>query len=318
MIPVEVLGKRWDHPIACASGALAAHLPGMEDAVLRGAAAIFTKTITESPREGHPGPVFVDYPDEGYALNAMGLPNPGPDRMVVEIEEFRDEFDVPVYASVAADGPEGFRKLARAFSDVADGLELNVSCPHAGKGYGAELGSDPEAVAEITEAAVRAFDGPMSVKLTPNVDRETLLEVAAAAIDAGAEALTAVNTLGPGLRIDLRTASPVLGAGVGGLSGPALKPIALRVVADLALEFGEEVEIIGVGGIRSGEDVVEFLLAGAKAVQVATAAREKDFGDIAMETYRILKELGYEEPEEAIGAALPEYRKRLRRLGWCQ
>ncbi len=173
-------------------------------------------------------------------------------------------------------------------------------------------------MAEITEAAVRAFDGPVSVKLTPNVDRETLLEVAAAAIDAGAEALTAVNTLGPGLRIDLRTASPVLGAGVGGLSGPALKPIALRVVADLALEFGEEVEIIGVGGIRNGKDVVEFLFAGAKAVQVATAAREKDFEDIAMETSRTLKELGYDGPEEAIGAALPEYRERLRRLGWCQ
>ncbi|WP_457614925.1 dihydroorotate dehydrogenase [Methanopyrus sp.] len=315
---MEVLGRSWIHPIACASGALAAHRPGMEDAALRGAAAIFTKTVTESPREGHPGPVFVDYSDEGYALNAIGLPNPGPDRMVVEIEKFRDEFDVPVYASVAADSPEGFRRLAHAFSGVADGLELNVSCPHAGGRYGAELGSDPESVAEVTEAAVRAFNGPVSVKVTPNLDRETLLQVAEAAIDAGADALTAVNTLGPGLRIDLRTASPVLGAGVGGLSGPALKPIALRIVADLALEFGEEVEIIGVGGIRSGEDVVEFLFAGAKAVQIATAAREKCFGDIAAEASHVLEELGYGEPEEAVGAALSEYRERLRRLGWCR
>ncbi len=315
---MRVLGREWRHPVACASGALAAHLPGLESAAVSGASAIFTKTITEEPREGHPGPTFLSFEEEGYALNAMGLPNPGLEGMLRELRAFRERHDVPLYASIAAEDPEGFERLARGLRGEVDGLEINVSCPHAGRGMGAELGSDPGLVGEIVEAVVGAFDGPVSVKLTPNVDRRTLLEVAAEAVDAGADALTAVNTLGPCLRIDLRTASPMLGAGVGGLSGPALKPIALRIVADLALELGDEVEIIGVGGVRSGEDVIEFLMAGARAVQVATAARDRAFSEIAEEAERVLRELGYEDFEEVVGAALPEYEERLRRLGWVE
>ncbi len=314
---MEVLGADWKHPVACASGILASNAPGMMTAASRGASAVFTKTITPEPREGHPGPCYVDLTsEEGYAMNAMGLPNPGPEVMSREIETFREAYpDVPLYCSVSAEDPEGFADTAARLEPFVDGVEINVSCPHAGAGMGAELGSDPEAVEDVVSAVTSEVDVPVSVKLTPNVDRATLLETAERAVDAGADALTAVNTLGPGLRIDPRTRSPVLGAGVGGLSGPALKPIALRVVADLALHLGDDVQIVGVGGVSTGRDVVEFLMAGAVAVQMGTAAGSKAFHEVSSEAFRLLEELGMTW-EEAVGAALDSYERAVRRLGW--
>ncbi len=315
---MEVLGSEWKHPVACASGVLGSNAPGMMTAASMGASAVFTKTVTPDPRPGHPGPCYVDLVDEeGYAMNAMGLPNPGPDIMTEEVSSFRKMYpEVPVYCSVSAEDPEGFARVASTLSEVSDGIEINVSCPHAGAGMGAELGSDPDAVEDVVSAVASSVNVPVSVKLTPNVDRKTLLEVAERAVDAGADALTAVNTLGPGLRIDPVTRSPVLGAGVGGVSGPTLKPVALRVVADVALYLGDDVEIVGVGGVSSGRDVVEFLMAGARAVQMGTAARDRTFHDVALEAEHLLEKLELTW-EEAVGAALDSYERALRRLGWA-
>lgn len=192
----------------------------------------------------------------------MGLPNPSYRNFQDEIEKAK-EGGVPVIASIFGGEPDEFREVAKAL--CPDAFELNVSCPHA-HGYGTEVGTDPVLVEEITRAVKSTVEVPVWVKLTPNVTDITRIGVAAQ--QGGADAVVAINTV-RGMAIDIESGYPLLGNKFGGLSGRAIKPVAIKCVYDLFKTL--DIPVIGVGGISSFRDVIEFVMAGARAVEIGSA-----------------------------------------------
>jgi len=263
-----------------------------------GAGALVTKSIGMEPREGYQNPTLVEL-DAGY-LNAMGLPNPG-------VEAFREEMriacgsEAPIIGSVFAATPDDFAYLSARMEEFgARAIELNLSCPHA-KGYGMEIGVDPDAVARAVRAACSSVEVPVLAKLTPNTHR--LAEVALAAQEAGASGIVAINTV-KAMAISVEARRPILSNQTGGLSGPAIKPVGLRCVFELHKVL--EIPIIGVGGIDSWRDAAEYIMAGAVAVQIGSAVGRKGLGVFA-EVCNGLTEFmaanGFSEIEEMVGVA---------------
>lgn len=268
------------NPLLLASGFLDESAASMLRVWEAGAGGVVTKSIGVSPRRGHPNPSLVEVPG-GY-VNAMGLPNPGIDAFAEEVRQCVDEGAV-VVGSVFGARDEEFRQLAGAMEDAgAHAVELNVSCPHA-EGYGTDIGCDVTLLGPVVAAAREGTTLPLFVKLAPNVP--DIREPAKAAVENGADGLVCVNTL-KAIAIDPETRRPILGNRVGGLSGPALKPVALRAVWDIH-NLGLDVPIVGVGGIETGEDVVQYLLAGASSVQIGSVLIRDDVAAFG----RILKEL---------------------------
>ncbi|MCE8429687.1 MAG: dihydroorotate dehydrogenase, partial [Candidatus Methanoperedens sp.] len=229
-----------------------------------GAGAIVTKSIGIEPEVGHNNPTMVEL-DCGY-LNAMGLPNPSYKNFQPEIDTAK-EGGVPVIVSIFGGSADEFSEIAGAIR--ADAFELNVSCPHV-CGYGAQIGSDPVLVEEITKDVKSATNVPVWVKLTPNVT--DIKGIGRAAQRGGADAVVAINTV-RGMAIDIESGYPILGNKFGGLSGRAVKPVAIKCVYDLYEAL--EIPIIGVGGISDHRDAIEFIMAGASAVQMGSAVGEK-------------------------------------------
>jgi dihydroorotate dehydrogenase (NAD+) catalytic subunit len=251
-----------------ASGVLGYSRETLERIVAGDAGAVVTKSVGLKPRTGYANPTIVQA-DCGL-INAMGLPNPGIETFVNEIREAKSVLSVPLIVSVYGFTAEEYAAVAkRAVESGADAVELNVSCPHV-KETGAEIGQNPNVLSEVVYRVKKAVKKPVFVKLSPNVT--DIVEVAVAAVKAGADALTAINTV-RAMVIDVEAAMPVLSNKIGGLSGPAIKPIALRCV----YEIHENVKapIIGCGGVTNWRDAVEFLLAGASAVQIGTAIATK-------------------------------------------
>ncbi len=253
-------GLKLENPLMLAAGILGTTGASMKRAALAGAGAVVTKSIGLEPRDGHPGPTVVRL---GVGLiNAMGLPNPSYRAFQEEIDIAR-EGGVPVVVSIFGSGPDEFEEIASALD--ADGFELNLSCPHA-EGYGSEIGCDPCNVEDITKAVKRSVAVPVWVKLTPNVTDIKILGLAAQR--GGADAVVAINTL-KAMAIDVESGYPILGNVIGGLSGPAIKPVALRCIYELSGVL--EIPIIGVGGVSCWQDAVEMIMAGASGVQIGTA-----------------------------------------------
>ncbi len=225
-----------------------------------GAGAVVTKSIGLLPKSGHSNPSMVEV-DCGY-LNAMGLPNPSYKNFQGEID-IAKKSGVPVIASIFGGCSLDFSEIAGALR--ADAFELNVSCPHA-HALGAELGKDPELVEDITRTVKRVADVPVWVKLTPNVTN--IKDIGLAAQRGGADAVVAINTV-RGMAIDIESGYPILGNKFGGLSGRAIKPVAIKCVYDLYEAL--DIPVIGVGGIREASDVIEFIMAGAQAVEIGSA-----------------------------------------------
>jgi dihydroorotate dehydrogenase (NAD+) catalytic subunit len=227
--------------------------------------AVVAKTTFLAPRAGNPPPRIVHGP--GWTLNSIGLQNPGIEVVLREYAPRWASWHVPVILSIAGERVEEFGALA-AMADGVPGiaaLELNVSCPNVEGGL--EFGQNPQLAEEVTRAVRQATSLPVLVKLSPNVT--DIVSIAQAAASGGAHALTLTNTL-IGMAVDLPGGGPSLGATTGGVSGPALKPVALAMVYRVYREV--ELPIIGVGGITRAQDALEFLAAGAQAVQVGTAA----------------------------------------------
>ena len=232
-----------------------------------GAGALCTKSIGMEKRMGHRNPTIVEV--EGGFLNAMGLPNPGAKEYIKEIDEIRDYLKrngIKLIGSIYGKNPQEFSKVAEIMEPHVDLIELNISCPHAGDGYGAQIGQDPNLSNKVVSSVRETVDIPIIAKLTPNV--ADIKEIAKAVVEGGADAITAINTLGPGMVIDIKTKKPILSNKFGGMSGKAIKPIAIRNIYDIYSVV--DVPIIGVGGITTGEDAIEFMLAGASAIQVGT------------------------------------------------
>lgn len=228
--------------------------------------AIVVKATTLEPRLGNPTPRVAETP--AGMLNAIGLQNPGVDQVLADELPHLRNYDLPVIVNVAGTATDDYVEVTRrlAESDLVDALELNISCPNVKCG-GIQFGVDPILAADLV-AAVKQVSGikPLIVKLSPNVT--DIVHMAKAVVDAGADALSLINTL-VGMNIDLHRRKPLIAIGTGGLSGPAVKPVAVRMVYQVAQAVS--VPIIGMGGIMTGEDAIEFMMAGASAVAVGTA-----------------------------------------------
>ncbi len=256
------------NPLLLASGFLDETAASMLRVWDAGAGGVVTKSIGARPRTGHPNPTLVAV--RGGYLNAMGLPNPGIDAFEEDVHKVV-KGGATLIGSVFGATEEEFAELTRRMDEAgAHAIELNVSCPHA-KGVGTDIGCNPKLLESVTRAARGATKKPLWVKLAPNV--VSVAEMGRVAEAAGADALVCINTL-KSIAIDVESRVPRLGNVVGGFSGPGLKPVALRAVWDCAQAV--KIPIVGVGGIQDARDAVEFLMAGASAVQLGSVLIEKD------------------------------------------
>lgn len=255
-------GLRLESPVLVASGTFGYGFDA-EQVDRTALGAIVTKGTTLRPREGNAPNRIAETPSG--MLNAIGLQNPGVDYVARVYAPAWASWKVPVIVNIAGDSVDEYVAVARRLDGVPGiaGLELNISCPNVANGL--QFGVDPELAAELTYAVRAATRLPLWVKLTPNVT--DIVAVARAVEDAGADVVSAINTF-VGMAIDVRRRRPVLSRGSGGLSGPAIKPLALHAVWQVATEV--RIPVIGIGGIMSPDDAIEFLLAGAAAVQLGT------------------------------------------------
>jgi len=263
--------------------------------------AVVSKGVTMEPRRGNPQPRVAETP--GGMLNSIGLQNVGIDECIEDMAPQWARWAAPVIVNIAGDTPEEFGVMAGMLDGVpgVGAIELNISCPNVDIG-GIEIGQNVAASARATRAAVRRTDLPVIVKLTPNVTDP--VELALACEAEGATAICAINTV-LGLAIDSRRRRAVLPRARGGLSGPAIKPIALRIVYDVARAV--RIPVIGCGGIATGEDAIEFLMAGASAVQVGTAsfANPRALMDVIEGIERWLVANGVDDVRDIMGVAQP-------------
>ncbi len=291
-------------PVMLASGTVG-YGPEYEGVIdFEATGAIVTKTITLEPREGNAPPRLVETP--GGLLNAIGLENVGLERFLAEKLPEAAQLPLPIVVSVAGTEPAQFGQLAAAVGerDEVAAIELNISCPNVERPRN-PVWSDPVAVGEIVSAARGATDKTLSLKLSPNTS--DILSVAEAAERAGVDALTVANTL-PGMRIDIELRKPALGNVTGGLSGKALMPVNLALVWKVAGHVS--VPVIGSGGLADTGDALEFLAAGAVAVQVGTAlfAEPAAPSQIAEGLRTYMKENDFASMDELIGMAREERR----------
>lgn len=299
MVELEVIisDLTLDRPILLASGILGQTADSMERVLSSGMGGVVTKSIGSNPREGHPNPTLIEM--EHGLLNAMGLPNPGIEDFLKELDKIK-HISKPIIGSVFAGSEEGFVELSKKMEkgDV-DAIELNLSCPHA-KGYGAAIGTDPTLVETIVSAVTSETKVPIFAKLPPFSD---IVEVAKAAEDAGSDAIVAVNTV-QAMAINFEAKRPLLGNKFGGYSGPAIKPIGLKCVYDIFREV--DIPVIGCGGINDGRDALEYILAGASALQVGSAIyyRGTNAGELIIdEMEELMEKEGIDDLKGLIGSA---------------
>ncbi|MBN1678591.1 MAG: dihydroorotate dehydrogenase [Candidatus Thermoplasmatota archaeon] len=297
-LSVDLCGLKLRNPTMLAAGVLGETGKSMATVARAGAGAIVTKSIGKKPRSGHLNPCVVELPFG--LLNAMGLPNPGAEAFGREIAEAR-EGGAPVIASVFGSTEEEFAELCGLMAKYgADAVELNLSCPHA-HGYGAEIGSDPDTVQAICRKAKKRLRIPVLAKLTP--DTTSIADLALAAQRGGADGIVAINTL-KGMRILPEARMPVLANRVGGLSGPAIRPVGVRCVYEIFEAV--KVPVVGVGGVSNASDALEYIMAGASSVQVGTAVWSEGpevFSKITGGLMKFMAENGFNSVKEMVGIA---------------
>jgi dihydroorotate dehydrogenase (NAD+) catalytic subunit len=261
--------------------------------------AIVCKGTTLEPREGNPQPRLGETP--AGLLNSIGLQNIGVEALIKEKAPLWASWQVPVIVNIAGESIDDYARLAARLDGVVgvSGLEVNVSCPNVKSG-GMEFGTDPKAAASVTRAVKKATSMPVIVKLTPNVT--SIVEIAEAVADAGADVLCLINTL-RGMAIDVSARKPSLGNICGGLSGPAIKPVALYMVYQVAGRV--KLPIVGCGGIMSSQDALEFIMAGASAVEVGTAqfVNPRALLDVLEGIEEFMRHEGVKDISELVGAA---------------
>ncbi|ADG06062.1 dihydroorotate dehydrogenase family protein [Kyrpidia tusciae DSM 2912] len=298
-LSVELAGIRLHNPVMPASGCFSYGREMSRWYDLSRLGAIVVKGTTLELRPGNPTPRVAETPSG--MLNAIGLQNPGVDRVIAEELPALRQYGVPVIVNVAGSVVEEYVETARRLSGSRDvaALELNISCPNVRCG-GMHFGTDPDMAAEVTAAVKAVSRVPVFVKLSPNVT--DIVALAQAVERAGADGLSMINTL-VGMRIDIERRRPILANFFGGLSGPAIKPVALRMIYEVSRVV--RIPIIGMGGITSGEDAVEFFMAGASAVAVGTANFIKPTAcvDILDELAAWCRNHGVRAVRELIGAA---------------
>jgi dihydroorotate dehydrogenase (NAD+) catalytic subunit len=308
-LSVHLCGTHLPTPLILASGVLGTKGKLLTRVASHGAGAVVTKSIGQNPRRGYNNPTVLTI-SEDIILNAMGLPNPG-------IEEFTEEIAIAKKAGVVVIGslfggsPEEFSHVAHIMEEAGvDMLELNVSCPHSLPRYkGLHLGQIPVETKGVVKTVKQSVSLPVMVKLSPNVT--SIIEVARACVEGGADGLTLINTV-QALEIDPWVEKPVLANVFGGQSGPSIRCIAQKKVADVLIAMNRkemrEVPVVGVGGITSGEDVARYILMGCTCVQIGSAVTYQGFSafdTILDELKAYMKEKNYDTLEEFRGNTFP-------------
>ena len=296
-LSVEIAGLKLHTPVIAASGTFGCggqFLPYMDLNKLGG---ISAKGLTLAPRQGNPAPRIAEIP--GGILNSVGLQNPGVEAFIQDEIPWLKEYNTAIIANIAGNTVEDYCRMAERLNEVPEvaALEVNVSCPNVKHG-GAAFGTIPSLVEEVTREVKKRYDKTVIIKLTPNVT--SIAETAKAAEAGGADSVSLINTL-LGMAIDIRTRRPILKNNTGGLSGPCVKPVAVRMVSDVY--HAVNIPIIGMGGIMTGEDAIEFFLAGASAVMVGTAnlVNPDACVHITDEIEAYLKQYGYNSVKEIVG-----------------
>jgi dihydroorotate dehydrogenase (NAD+) catalytic subunit len=305
MLNVELPGLTLRNPVMPASGCFGfgKEYSGLYDLSLLGA--IMIKATTLEPRFGNPTPRVAETP--AGMLNAIGLQNPGLDNVLMKELPRLEQYDVPIIANIAGSTEEDYIEVASELSKASNvkALELNISCPNVKTG-GIAFGTIPEVAKNLTKKVKAVSSVPVYVKLSPNVTN--IAEMAKAVEEGGADGLTMINTL-LGMRMDLNTGRPVLANRTGGLSGPSIKPVALRMIYEVSQQV--DLPIIGMGGVETAEDVIEFFYAGASAVAVGTANFVDPFvcPNIIDELPGLLEKLGFEHISECTGRSWGKHEK---------
>lgn len=295
-LSVNLPGLKLKNPIIPASGCFGfgEEFAELYDLSLLGG--IMAKAATLEERLGNSLPRVTE--TKSGMLNAIGLKNPGIEVIMKEKYPFLRKFDTAILANVAGSTEEEYLELCKLLSDsdLVDAIELNISCPNVDAG-GLAFGTDPEVAARLTRKVKEICNKPLYVKLSPNVT--DIVEIAKAVESAGADGITMINTI-TSMRIDLNTKKPILGNKTGGLSGPAIFPLAIRMIYDVSRAV--KIPIIGMGGISSADDVLEMMMAGASAVAIGTANLYDPFicPKIIEDLPKLMDELGIESMEALI------------------
>jgi dihydroorotate dehydrogenase (NAD+) catalytic subunit len=299
LAPNNPRGLLLKNPVMTASGTFGYGTEYSDFVDIEKLGAVVCKGTTLESREGNPQPRLAETPSG--LLNSIGLQNIGVEALIKEKAPMWATWQVPVIVNIAGESIDDYARLAARLDGVAgvSGLEVNISCPNVKSG-GMEFGTDPRAAASVTKAVKKAGSLPVIVKLTPNVT--SIVEIAEAVADAGADALCLINTL-RGMAIDVSARKPALGNICGGLSGPAIKPVALHMVYQVAGRV--KLPIVGCGGIMSAQDAVEFIMAGASAVEVGTVqfVNPRALLDVLEGIEEFMRREGVKDISELIGAA---------------
>jgi dihydroorotate dehydrogenase (NAD+) catalytic subunit len=295
------------NPVIIASGPFGYGMQYAKVAEVHRLGALVCKGTTLQPRTGNPHPRTVE--TASGMLNAIGLQNPGIRIVIDDYAPIWATWQTPVIVNIAGETVDEFVELAAQLEGVSGvaGIEVNVSCPNVRAG-GAVFGDNPQVVADVTAAVRHATTLPLIVKLSPNTG--DVRPMALAAASSGADAVSLINTI-TAMRIDIHTRRPILGHATGGLSGPALKPIALRMVYEVACELRAsypQVPVIGLGGISTANDALEFIMAGASAIQIGTIilTNPRAGVEILAGIEQFLRQQGINDIAEIVGMALPE------------
>ncbi len=306
-LSVEFCGVRFSNPIVLASGVLGVTADSMAQVVRNGAGGVTSKSLWCREHKGHPNPTIIT--TEHFMLNAVGLPDAGPEKAREEMARYREVSKAPMIANIVGGTMEEYVAIAKEVALMGpDLVEVNISCPNVedefGKPMACSIVKSAEVTALVKEALRSAGAGhlPVVVKLSPNV--ENIVSIAESVLDAGADGVTAINTVGPGMCINIETAQPILANRVGGLSGPAIKPLAVKYIYDIYK--ARACPIIGTGGVSTGRDAIEMMMAGATLVGVGTAVwlrGQEVFGKIVQEMNDWCDQNGVKELAEIIGKA---------------
>jgi len=293
-----ILGVEFSNPTVLASGIWGITASSWRRVAKNGAGAVTTKSLWLKEHKGHPNPTVIS--TEHWTLNAVGLPDAGVEKAREEIADYMKDKPVPLIANIVAGSVEDFKATAEAIVALKpDFLEVNISCPNVDDEFGKPFACSAPDAACVTRG-VKAVSGsvPVFIKLSPNV--LDIGAVASACAAEGADGFTAINTVGPGMAIDLKSRKPILANKVGGLSGPGIKPIAIKCIADVYAATDGKLPIIGTGGVYTGEDAIELMLAGASLIGIGTA-----IGDRGQDVYRKvceeMEEWGDEEGVKEVG-----------------
>jgi len=286
-----------ERPTILASGILGISLDVFNRVYQAGAGAVVTKSLSKEPWEGYPNPTIFSVKGDGW-LNAVGLSNPGAPNFAKMIQSNKD---VPIIVSLVGSIEEDFEFMIKQFENIKVlAYELNLSCPHVAK-VGLEVGDDPELVKKIVKTVKSSTDVPVIAKV--GLGTTNYLDTVDAACKAGIDAITAINTL-RAMAIDVETKRPILSNKIGGLSGTPIKPIAVRCVYEISSQH--KIPIIGCGGISSWDDAIEFILAGASAIQIGSAVGDnwiQVFDEINKGILQYMEKNGFSKIEEMVGLA---------------